>query len=88
MASTRRRSVIGYHPHVVQEEKPTKGKQQIAYSLGNLVFGGSNNPSDKNCLIYRHTFTLDLYSRQVAASLIRPFPVWFLPYRGGTTTIL
>ncbi|MBC5724949.1 hypothetical protein H8S45_05680 [Agathobaculum sp. NSJ-28] len=47
---------------------------QIAYSLGNLVFGGSNNPSDKNCLIYRHTFTLDLYSRQVAASSHQAIP--------------
>ena len=43
-----------------------KGKQ-IAYSLGNLVFGGNNNPADKNCLIYRHTFTLDLDSRQAVS---------------------
>lgn len=65
--------VIGHHPHVVQEVETYKGKQ-IAYSLGNLVFGGNNNPSDKNCLIYRHTFTLDLYSRQVTASSHQAIP--------------
>ena len=65
--------VIGHHPHVVQEVETYKGKQ-IAYSLGNLVFGGNNNPSDKNCLIYRHTFTLDLDSRQVTASSHQAIP--------------
>ncbi len=65
--------VIGHHPHVVQEVETYKGKQ-IAYSLGNLVFGGNNNPTDKNCLIYRHTFTLDLDSRQVTASSYQAIP--------------
>lgn len=65
--------VIGHHPHVVQEIETYKGKQ-IAYSLGNLVFGGNNNPSDKNCLIYRHNFTLDLDSRQVTASSYQALP--------------
>ena len=65
--------VIGHHPHVVQEVETYKGKQ-IAYSLGNLVFGGNNNPADKNCLIYRHTFTLDLDSRQVTASSHQAIP--------------
>ena len=65
--------VIGHHPHVVQEIETYRGKQ-IAYSLGNLVFGGNNNPSDKNCLIYRHNFTLDLDSRQVTASSYQALP--------------
>ena len=65
--------VIGHHPHVVQEIETYKGKQ-IAYSLGNLVFGGNNNPSDKNCLIYRHNFTLDLDSRQVTVSSYQALP--------------
>lgn len=65
--------VIGHHPHVVQEVETYKGKQ-IAYSLGNLVFGGNNNPSDKNCLIYRHNFTLDLDSRQITASSYQAIP--------------
>lgn len=58
--------VIGHHPHVRQETETYKGKQ-IAYSLGNLVFGGNNNPSDKNCLIFREAFTLDLDSRAIVA---------------------
>ena len=65
--------VIGHHPHVVQEVETYKGKQ-IAYSLGNLVFGGNNNPSDKNCLIYRHNFVVDLDSRQVTASSYQALP--------------
>ena len=51
--------VIGHHPHVAQETETYKGKQ-IAYSLGNLVFGGNQNPKDKNCLIFRQTYIFDL----------------------------
>lgn len=65
--------VIGHHPHVVQEVETYRGKQ-IAYSLGNLVFGGNHNPAEKNCLIYRHTFTLDLASQAVTASSYRAIP--------------
>ena len=65
--------VIGHHPHVVQEVETYKGKQ-IAYSLGNLVFGGNNNPSDKNCLIFRHNITFDLDTRQVTAASSQALP--------------
>ena len=65
--------VIGHHPHVVQEVETYKGKQ-IAYSLGNLVFGGNNNPSDKNCLIYRYNVTFDLDTRQVTATSAQALP--------------
>ena len=58
--------VIGNHPHVVQETETYHGKQ-IAYSLGNLVFGGNMNPSDKNCLIFRESLTLDLDTRRIVA---------------------
>lgn len=58
--------VIGHHPHVVQEVESYKGKQ-IVYSLGNLCFGGNRNPSDKNCLIYQYTVTLDLDTRKITA---------------------
>ncbi|MEG0876782.1 MAG: CapA family protein [Oscillospiraceae bacterium] len=54
--------VIGHHPHVVQETETYKGKQ-IVYSLGNLVFGGNHNPADKNCLIFRQSFKIDLNTR-------------------------
>ncbi len=50
--------VIGHHPHVLQGLEQYKGKM-IAYSLGNFCFGGNTNPSDKDTMIYRQTFTLD-----------------------------
>lgn len=65
--------VIGHHPHVVQEVEVYKGKP-IAYSLGNLVFGGNNNPSDKNCLIFRQNYTFDLNTRKVTASSHQAIP--------------
>lgn len=65
--------VIGHHPHVVQETETYKGKQ-IAYSLGNLVFGGNHNPTDKNCLIFRQSFTFDLDSREVVSQTHEAIP--------------
>ena len=65
--------VIGHHPHVVQEVETYRGKQ-IAYSLGNLSFGGNRNPTDKNCLIFRQNFTLDLDSRTIVSGTYRTLP--------------
>lgn len=48
--------VIGTHPHVLQGVEKYNGKY-IAYSLGNFCFGGNNNPSDKDTVIYRQVFT-------------------------------
>ena len=67
--------VIGHHPHVVQEVEIYKGKP-IAYSLGNLVFGGNRNPGDKNCRIFRYEPVIDLRTRTLASS-----NQWALPYR-------
>lgn len=50
--------VIGAHPHVLQKTETYKGKQ-IIYSLGNFCFGGNKNPSDKDTMIYQHTFILE-----------------------------
>ncbi len=58
--------VIGHHPHVVQEVEVYKGRP-IAYSLGNLVFGGNHNPSEKNCLIFRQNIDFDLSKGEVAS---------------------
>jgi len=49
--------VIGHHPHVLQGLEQYKGRM-IAYSLGNFCFGGNQNPTDKDTMIYRQTFTL------------------------------
>ncbi len=50
--------VIGSHPHVIQGYEKYHGRY-IEYSLGNFCFGGNSNPSDKDCLIFRQTFTVD-----------------------------
>ena len=49
--------VIGEHPHVLQGIETYKGKK-IVYSLGNFCFGGNKNPSDKDTMIFRQTFTI------------------------------
>lgn len=65
--------IIGHHPHVVQEVEVYQGKP-IVYSLGNLVFGGNRNPSDKNCLIFRQNYTFDLDTRTIADSSYQAIP--------------
>ena len=47
--------VIGTHPHVIQEIEKFKDKY-IVYSLGNFVFGGNQNPQDKDTFVFRQTF--------------------------------
>jgi poly-gamma-glutamate capsule biosynthesis protein CapA/YwtB (metallophosphatase superfamily) len=47
--------VIGTHPHVLQGIETYKGRH-ILYSLGNFVFGGHGNPSDKDSIIYQEAF--------------------------------
>lgn len=49
--------VIGHHPHVLQGVEEYKGSY-IAYSLGNFVFGGNQNPKDKDTMIFQQTFTI------------------------------
>lgn len=65
--------VIGHHPHVVQEVETYRGKQ-IAYSLGNLVFGGNRNPKDKRCLIFQQNFVVDLDTKQVKEASYQAVP--------------
>lgn len=50
--------IIGSHPHVLQGIETYKGKK-IVYSLGNFCFGGNKNPSDKDTMIYQHTFSFE-----------------------------
>ena len=50
--------VIGTHSHVYGGIERYKGKY-ILYSLGNFCFGGNPNPTDKRCLIFQQTFTVD-----------------------------
>lgn len=47
--------VVGHHPHVVQGIEEYNGKF-IVYSLGNFMFGGNRNPSDKDTFVFQQTF--------------------------------
>lgn len=47
--------ILGHHPHVLQGIECYNGKY-IVYSLGNFVFGGNHNPSDKDTMIFQETF--------------------------------
>jgi poly-gamma-glutamate capsule biosynthesis protein CapA/YwtB (metallophosphatase superfamily) len=49
--------VVGHHPHVVQGIEEYKGKF-IVYSLGNFMFGGNRNPSDKDTFVFQQVFHL------------------------------
>ncbi|MBR5153133.1 MAG: CapA family protein [Clostridia bacterium] len=48
--------VIGHHPHVLQGIERYQNRT-ILYSLGNFCFGGNQNPTDKDTMLYRQTFT-------------------------------
>lgn len=50
--------VVGGHPHVIQGWEVYQGRY-IVYSLGNFCFGGNSNPSDKDCMVFQQTFTLN-----------------------------
>jgi len=49
--------ILGHHPHVVQGIEEYKGKF-IVYSLGNFMFGGNRNPTDKDTYVFQQTFHL------------------------------
>ncbi|MED4531710.1 CapA family protein [Metabacillus fastidiosus] len=49
--------ILGHHPHVVQGIEEYKDKF-IVYSLGNFMFGGNRNPSDKDTFVFQQTFHL------------------------------
>lgn len=49
--------VIGHHPHRLQGIEKYNGAY-IVYSLANFCFGGHTNPTDKDTMIFRQTFTL------------------------------
>lgn len=49
--------VVGHHAHVLQGTEQYKGKN-IVYGLGNFCFGGNNDPSDLDTMIFQQTFTI------------------------------
>ncbi|XQY90278.1 CapA family protein [Metabacillus sp. HB246100] len=50
--------IIGHHPHVIQGIEEYKEKF-IVYSLGNFMFGGNKNPTDKDTFVFQQTFYLE-----------------------------
>ena len=61
--------VLGHHPHVVQGiERYQKGV--IVYSLGNFVFGGNRNPTDKDSLAVQ--LQLDFVGNRLVATDLLP----------------
>ncbi len=63
--------VVGHHPHVLEKIATYKGKY-ILYSLGNFVFGGNTNPSDKDTAIVQATFTT--VGGEVTATKLKVIP--------------
>ena len=49
--------VVGHHPHIVQGVEQRDGRY-ILYSLGNLVFGGNVDPTDRDALAAQLSFTV------------------------------
>ena len=48
---------MGHHPHIVQGIE-RYDDTYILYSVGNLVFGGNTDPSDRDAYAARVTFTV------------------------------
>ena len=49
--------VVGHHPHIVQGIEKWEDTY-ILYSLGNLVFGGNYDPTERDAYAARLTFTV------------------------------
>ncbi len=64
--------VIGHHPHVLQGIQEYN-ERYIVYSLGNFVFGGNRNPSDKDSMIFQKIFYFE--DDQIVNTSINIIPV-------------
>ncbi|WP_256941219.1 CapA family protein [Bacillus sp. EAC] len=75
--------IIGHHPHVVQGIEEYKGKF-IVYSLGNFMFGGNKNPSDKDTFVFQQTFHLKngILTNQKDIKVV-PFSISSVSYRNN-----
>ena len=66
--------VLGTHPHVIEGIEKYNGKY-IVYSLGNFIFGGNRNPSDKDAFIFQQTFTFDEAKSLIESSNMNLIPI-------------
>jgi len=65
--------VFGHHPHVIQGIEKYQGKY-IVYSLGNFLYGGHKNPTDKDTFIFQQTFYFQENGRLLAAEKFNIIP--------------
>jgi poly-gamma-glutamate synthesis protein (capsule biosynthesis protein) len=72
--------VIGTHPHVIQGIETYRGRH-VVYSLGNFVFGGNVNPTDKEAILYQETFAVEDGRAAPVASQVIPVRVTSSPDR-------
>jgi poly-gamma-glutamate synthesis protein (capsule biosynthesis protein) len=75
--------VLGSHPHVLQGME-INGSAPVAYSLGNLLFGGNWNPKPKESVLLRVRFqgrslqtaeVIPLHTDDYPTSPVQPYPV-------------
>ncbi|QHN49507.1 CapA family protein [Geobacillus stearothermophilus] len=67
--------VVGHHPHVIQGIEEYKGKF-IVYSLGNFMFGGNKNPSDKDTFVFQQVFSFQNGKRTAKKEIrVTPFRI-------------
>ncbi len=66
--------ILGHSPHILQGIEKYKDKY-IVYSLGNFVFGGNQNPKDKDTMIFQQTFRFENNSIKESSIKIIPSSV-------------
>lgn len=76
--------VFGHHPHVIQGIENYNGKY-IVYSLGNFLYGGHRNPSDKDTFIFQQTFYFDYQKNLLPKNDINiiPFSISSVDWRNN-----
>ncbi|AEF17941.1 MULTISPECIES: CapA family protein [Thermoanaerobacterium] len=80
--------VLGTHPHVIEGIEKYNGKY-IVYSLGNFIFGGNRNPSDKDAFIFQQTFTFDNSKRLIDSNMnLIPISISSLKERNDFTPVI
>ena len=73
--------VVGHHPHIVQGIESYEDTY-ILYSLGNFVFGGNVDPSDRDAYAARLTFTV--YEDRADAPKLTIVPLRLTELEDGT----
>ncbi|HML45231.1 MAG TPA: CapA family protein [Clostridia bacterium] len=73
--------VIGHHPHVLQGIEYYNG-HYIFYSMGNLVFGGNTDPSDRDSFLAQLSF--EVHEDSTLAPTLSILPIRLTEQSSGT----